>query len=163
MKRVTARRLREVLHYDPETGVFTWRPRRRGRGSNGAIAGTVDKDGYRVILVDGQAYPAHRLAHLHKLGRWPRQLFAFRNGDRCDLRWKNLVDRTKAVNQQNQLRAHANNRLGVLGVRRSGSRKNPFVARIMVDRKLRYLGSFPTVDAASLAYWLVRTFLGRVA
>ena len=49
---LTASRLRELLDYDPETGVFTWRVTRAPHFRPGDIAGYIDPNGYRVIGVD---------------------------------------------------------------------------------------------------------------
>jgi hypothetical protein len=46
---LTAERLRELLDYDPETGVFRWKMNRR----RGKVAGTLRPDGYRQIGIDG--------------------------------------------------------------------------------------------------------------
>lgn len=67
---LTVERLRELLDYDPETGVFRWKePRRKCRV--GEVAGSLRKDGYVKIQVDGRFYQAHRLAWLCVYGVWP--------------------------------------------------------------------------------------------
>jgi hypothetical protein len=73
---LTAERLRELLDYDPLTGVFVWRkPRQRVRV--GQVAGKVwaDRNGirYRVIGVEQVQYLAHRLVWLYVHGIWPAE------------------------------------------------------------------------------------------
>jgi hypothetical protein len=68
---LTAERLREVLDYNPETGVFTWKVRTSIRVVAGKVAGSVGKRGYLIIGVGGRNYYAHRLAWLHMTGEWP--------------------------------------------------------------------------------------------
>ena len=63
---LTAERLREVLHYNPETGVFT-RLKTEKNWRSGDIAGGF-RAGYIQIRVDGAKYSAHRLAWLYAYG-----------------------------------------------------------------------------------------------
>lgn len=51
---LTAERARELLDYNPDTGEFRWRIARRGTARYGAIAGSFDSGGYRMIMVDGR-------------------------------------------------------------------------------------------------------------
>lgn len=51
-------RLRELLHYDPGTGLFTWIANRAGKAVAGSVAGCVGKKGYVSIYVDGVPYRA---------------------------------------------------------------------------------------------------------
>ena len=71
-KELTAERLRELLLYDPETGVFT---RRIGAGSAraGVLAGSAHIEYYRAIHVDGRSYLAHRLAWLYRRKLWVKK------------------------------------------------------------------------------------------
>lgn len=62
---ITATRLRELLNYDRETGVFTWRVFRGGSAKAGTRAGTLRSDGYRQIYIDCKLYLEHWLAWLH--------------------------------------------------------------------------------------------------
>jgi hypothetical protein len=50
---ITAERVRELLAYDPETGVFTWRQARRCIGEE---AGSFHNAGYREASIDGTSY-----------------------------------------------------------------------------------------------------------
>lgn len=68
---LTQSRLKELLHYDPETGVFTRRTTRGGCAS-GTIAGTPHVAGYRSLYVDRAHYLAHRLSFLYMTGAFPK-------------------------------------------------------------------------------------------
>lgn len=68
---ITAERLRELLEYDEDTGVFKRKARTSNRISIGDIAGSSDAKGYVCIRVGGKTYKAHRLAWLYVYGEWP--------------------------------------------------------------------------------------------
>ena len=67
---LTQERLKELLHYDPETGVFTWLES-AGKKMNGRIAGTHASKNYISIGVSHKRYLAHRLAWLYVYGKFP--------------------------------------------------------------------------------------------
>ncbi|MCU4119319.1 HNH endonuclease signature motif containing protein [Variovorax sp. N23] len=145
---LTAARLRELLHYDPETGVFT-----RASGGPGIrigdVAGSLHADGYVAIMLKGSLYQAHRLAMLYVNGQWPDGEVDHRNGNRSDNRIDNLRNTTATVNQQNRQRATVKNKVGLLGVT---VRREKFRASITVAGKTRYLGDFDTPELAHQAY-----------
>lgn len=147
---LTAERLRELLDYDPETGVFVWRVGRRGKGALGSVAGSLGPRGYLRLTVDSQDYRAHRAAWLYVHGRWPAAELDHINGQRDDNRLGNLREATHAENMQNRAR-HRNNTSGSAGVNWCG-RKRRWVARICVDGRRRHLGYFATLEAAAAAY-----------
>lgn len=145
---LTQERLKDLLHYDPETGVFTWRVAKRGIRA-GAVAGAVHKDsGYILIGIDKKSYRAQRLAWLYMTGEWPPALVDHRNLDRADNRWANLRAATRAQNNANT-RSRAHNKLGIKGVRAVGSK---FRAIITIDGNPIHLGYFPTADEAHAVY-----------
>jgi hypothetical protein len=49
MDLITAERLRELLHYNPDTGAFTWLVKRGNKIRIGDIAGSLTAHGYRAI------------------------------------------------------------------------------------------------------------------
>ena len=51
---LTKDRLRELLHYDPDTGRWTWLVARRGKAKKRTQAGTISVHGRRKIMVDGK-------------------------------------------------------------------------------------------------------------
>lgn len=146
---LTADRLRELLHYDPATGVFTWKIGRQGAAGAGAVAGDINKRGYRRICVDYGRYMANVLAWLYMTGEWPEHDVDHRNNVRDDNRWENLRQVTRGVNNQNQHRPHRGNKSGFLGV--SPNRKG-WAASINVDGVKTHLGTYPTPEAAHDAY-----------
>jgi HNH endonuclease len=111
---LTADRLRELLHHDPEMGKFIRRVR-RGPVPTGALAGHRRRDGYLDIKVDGRLYLAHRLAFLYMTGHWPKYEADHCNLDKADNRWLNLREATRDQNNQNA-GVRKNNWTGCKGV-----------------------------------------------
>lgn len=136
MADLTHERLREVLHYDPETGHFTWRGPRRGRGARNPHAGGRREGGYIVICIDGRNHRANRLAWFYVTGEWPRQDVDHGDGDPGNNRWTNLRDVPPAINSQNMKRP--------TGIEHRPDRPLPYRVRLTVDGKLKTVGSFKT-------------------
>lgn len=99
---LTQARLRELLDYDPETGVFTWKVRRGGSANSGSLAGRLNPQGYRKIGVLKKIYSAHRLVFLWMTGSFPLFEVDHKNGNRDDNRWVNLREALHQENGQNQ-------------------------------------------------------------
>ena len=154
MKRVlSAERLRELLHYDSETGFFRWIVKRSGirRDRNGA-AGGPDGNGYLRIRVDGVFFPAHRLAWLYMTGEMPRGIIDHIDGDIHNNRFNNLRDVTYEFNNQNKRRATIRSKTGLLGVCAPTASSRKYSAQIGVNGKRVSLGKFETAEDAHLAY-----------
>jgi hypothetical protein len=147
---LTQARLRELFHYDPDTGVFHWQVAKTGvpRRRNG-LAGSVDA-GYVRIKVDGHQYRAHRLVWLYVHGVWPDGEIDHINRNRSDNRLCNLRDVSFTTNQQNQSLPTKNNKAGFLGVHRAKGGR--FVAQIECSGHNYYLGRFDTPELAHEAY-----------
>lgn len=147
-------RLREVLNYDQETGVFTWKISRctNGKASVGSVAGFYPKNGYRQIEIDRVRYLAHRLAWLYVYGTWPADGIDHKDGIR-DHNWiNNLRSATQSENAANR-RRYANNSSGFKGVSyRQQARKGVWLAHISKDGKSIYVGTFQTPELAHAGY-----------
>lgn len=144
---LTAVRLREVLSYDPATGLFRWRANRAGVKADSFAGRTRGRKGYNQICVDRRFYQASRLAWLYMTDEWPKREINHINGNRFDTRWDNLREITPS---QKRAIAPTRNKLGVRGVWLKDNGK--YVARINVNAKKIYLGSFETLEEASAAY-----------
>ena len=151
---ISAARLRELLHYDPDTGVFVWvRPTGR-RTKSGDIAGSAEGRGYWAIRIQTARYKAHRLAWLYHYGAWPEGDIDHINSDRRDNRIANLRDVDRSTNIQNLKVAKSHNSSGLLGVVLDRSKKTAmkYAARIVYGGKQHSLGYFSTPEAAHAAY-----------
>lgn len=147
---ISAERLRELLHYEPSTGVFTRLMTSGGRKAGTVAQGNLSDQGYWMISVCSKQYRAHRLAWLYVHGVWPEQIDHI-NGVKSDNRIANLRCVSRSVNLQNQRRAQSSNRTGLLGVSlRQG--ENKWQAQIMVNGKRYTLGRFTTPELAYAAY-----------
>lgn len=65
---LTQETLKQALHYDPETGIWTWKIRPALCVQIGDRAGCLDKAGYRKIQIEKKSYKEHRLAFLYMTG-----------------------------------------------------------------------------------------------
>jgi hypothetical protein len=147
---LTQERLKELLHYDPETGVFTRLVATSNSVKVGDIAGTFDSNGYRQIRIDGKKYAAHRLAVLYMTGKFPANETDHINGDRANNKWSNLRECTKAENQQN--RASKKGSLSKYPGIHWHKRAQKWQAQIKINRKNKHIGLFETEDEAYAAY-----------
>lgn len=151
---LTYARACELLVYEPETGFLRWREGRPPVRA-GDIAGSVDKDGYRIVGVDYIRYKAARVGWLIHYGAWPdcREL-DHKNGIQSDDRIENLRPATSQQNQANK-RIHSNNTSGFKGVRRS--KGGNWSAFICVNRRQICLGTHPTPEIAHAEYMRAAT------
>src|SRR5437763_71078 len=142
---LTAERLRELLDYAPETGLFYWRVRRGSAGA-GREAGTEHTLGYRMIQIDGFNYYAHRLAWLYVNGKHPAAMIDHVNRNRADNRIANLRQCSRWQNARNVSTRSASELKGVyrLASRWRAERKGS-------GRRI-YLGSYDSAEEAAAAY-----------
>lgn len=146
---IAAERLREILQYDPCTGIFVWRKKIAPKVVVGRVAGSRNSDGYICISMYGKRYYAHRLAWLYMTGEWPVLV------DHADLntsnnQWANLRAATKSQNARNTKRRATNTseHKGVYFHKRA----EKWAAQVILDGTHKYLGLFENKDDASAAY-----------
>lgn len=149
---ITAERLREVVTYDPETGIFRWTSAVSStKVRAGDVAGYVCSTlGYVMMGVDGASYRAHRLAWLYVHRRWPSNQIDHINGAKDDNRLANLREATAQQNVANRGR-HKNNQSGFKGVVWHRGAKR-WRAYINADRKFHHIGYFDSAEEAHAAY-----------
>jgi hypothetical protein len=137
---LTAKLVRSLLDYNPETGIFYWRIDRSTKVRAG------DRHyGYIRIKINGVPYQAHRLAWLFATGEWPKEEVDHINLVRNDNRFCNLREATHAENRVN--RPPREKLLGLpRGVRiRPNGKFEACIAGI-------HLGTFDKVEEAADAY-----------
>ena len=137
---LTHSRLRQLLAYDMDTGIFVWRVSRGRMAKVGDVAGHLHTDGYIRIVVDQKSYKAHRLSFLYMTKSFPCNDIDHINHVRNDNRWANLRIASKAVNSRNRSLQY-NNTSGVGGVTFYKS-FNKWVAYITANGKREYLGNY---------------------
>jgi len=147
--------LRNVVSYDPETGILRWSiDIRAGRYGNrvNAKAGdaitSLDTQGYITFKFAKRPYRAHRVAYFLCHGVLPKVIDHI-NGNRSDNRIANLRSADCAQNGWNRGK-QKNNSSGYKGVRMGTHGR--WMATIWANRKPRHLGYFDTPEAASEAY-----------
>lgn len=144
-----AKTLREYLHYDPDTGVFTWFKKSGKKPVVGAVAGTQDAFGYWRIRLFGVSYLSHRLAWLYMTGEWPAAEIDHIDGCPANNSWSNLRPATSQQNKQNRRR-----RVGASGFRGVTwlEPNKKWRASITHNRQHIYIGLFKTAEEAYAAY-----------
>lgn len=158
---ITPSIVRELLDYDPDTGVFVWKKRderwcktqracsifnSRDAGKRAGCAKADKRNGYqrRDILILGSPQLEHRLAWMWMTGEVPPEQIDHKNRDATDNRWINLRSSCNPVNSRNRSLSIANTS-GVTGVYWMKDR-SLWHAAPFFDGKSRHLGFFPKDD-----------------
>jgi hypothetical protein len=142
-------RVRELLSYFPETGLFKWKVTLSNRAKAGSNAGAPNNKGYVEIKIDNVRYKAHRLAWFYVYGEDPSS----NEIDHEDLnkgnnKIGNLRLATRKQNNEN-IGTPRNNTSGVRGV--SYQKKDSrWTAYIYHNKKRIHLGSFKDLSLAAM-------------
>lgn len=172
---ITKEIARELLDYNPFTGLFTWKYRelewfdpdgwngggtrgnlRNQRSWNGKHAGKpafctpyqYETNTYLrgIILWESQA--AHRMAFMWMKGYFPVEI-DHRDGDGTNNRWRNIHEVTRSVNMQNRRRSRFFRGKPLIhehhGIKWNGDR---YGARITRDGVNIWIGTFDTLEEA---------------
>jgi hypothetical protein len=145
MSKIDCNQLKEILEYQPDTGLFYWKTSGKGIKKN-RKAGHLSKDGYVDIRIKNSLYPAHRVAWMMVTGSWPNNFVDHINRIRSDNRFVNLREATKAENAQNT-DLPSNNTSGYKGVVWHKPNRN-WCAQIFINKKHIHLGSFKNLQDA---------------
>lgn len=150
--KLTQERLKQLLHYEPESGVFTWRVK-KCRAEAGSVAGTPHNAGYTTLKIDGVKYLRHRCVWLYEYGRWPVEEIDHMDGNRGNDRLSNLRECTSSENKQNlaeRTRRKAGTLLGAILTR------GRWKAQIRSQGVVHCIGHYDTEDQAHHAYLLAK-------
>lgn len=146
---VSIARLKDVLIYAPDAGIFHWVISRRCVKA-GEAAGTKNMFGYIAIKIDGRLYQAHRLAWLWITGLLPSMEIDHINRKRDDNRASNLREASSSQNKANTS-LRVDNTSGTKGVSYCRQREK-YVAQISSSGLKRNLGRYATFAEAKQAY-----------
>ncbi len=138
--------LLEWMHYDPDTGIWTFL-KTRGSRKAGAIAGRLHHSGYRDFQFMGLRTTEHRWAVFYMTGEWPiDQVDHKRVGKefRSDNRWSEIRPATQSQNFANR-KVQKDSLSGVKGVRRLPS------GRWFAKLGTTTIGTFDTLKLAGRA------------
>ena len=158
-KSVTQDWIRDRLHYEEKTGLFTrkydWIVGRKPgwvKAPAGSVAGCVADHGhtkYITLSIDRIKLYGHQAAFLYMTGHIPG-LIDHEDNDGTHNWWTNLREATPPQSSWN-VRRNKRNTSGVKGVYWHKADER-WMARIRVNGKYRFLGNFEKIEDARDAY-----------
>lgn len=147
---MTQDKLKELLHYNPISGLFTWLKSPNRKISIGSVAGTLSTCGYIKIKLCKRQYPAHRLAFIYMNGTVTKNFIDHIDRNPSNNAFENLRECTSSQNLFNTQK-RVNNTSGYKGVfwHKKDCR---WVASATVKGVKKHLGNFLKIENAALAY-----------
>lgn len=157
---LTQESLKELVHYNPETGVFTCL-KKNAKRNIGDVLGHTHGTYYLGTSIQYKTYLLHRLAFLYMLGRFPSKFVDHINMDKRDNRWCNLREATKAENSLNT-KGHLDSSTSIKGLCFQELPYPRYLARVSVEGKtvnksVSLTGKVEAEVVAQLITWLKET------
>lgn len=155
---MSQKEIQKLVHYDPTTGVFTWKERGLEHFPNerikkiwntkfaGKQVGSKTKFGYFETTIKGVKWLLHRLAWFYVHGKLPEDNIDHKNQDKSDTRIDNLRDATESENMKNR-KLSSNNESGQHGVWYH-KRNQKWIVNTYHEGKTKYHGSFDNKEEA---------------
>lgn len=154
---LTVEYVRNILDYNPETGIFKWKkrddvPQKWNTRNSGNITGWNHSNGYLQTCINYKKYYLHRLAWFYVNGVWPDEIDHI-DRDKKNNKISNLRVVTHRDNCAN--RTQRKNPTGYKGVIFS-KRDKSWAAKITINGVLKHIGTFKSVEDAATAYNLTK-------
>lgn len=139
--------LKSILHYDKDTGVFTWLVKTSTKTIIGSVAGTLDSKGQRQIRINKTRYLAHRLAWLYMYNELPVRINHINHiGDDNGLSNLQVLDQA-----QRNMKQYKTNTSGTTGIYWDELQQRWVVTFGIGGKKRKFVGTFRTLDDANVA------------
>jgi len=149
MPKLTQAKLKELLHYDQETGIFTRKVTAKHNAKRDDIAGWENKGGYLCISIDNKTYIASRLAWLYEFGYFPENEIDHKD----KISHHNWIDNLRELSHQCNSRNCGNpknNTSSVKGVVWDKP-KQKWRVQIIINKKCKNIGRYKSFDNAVCA------------
>lgn len=147
MQKITHLELLSLVHFDPDTGVFT-------RKRDGYVIGKPDRKGYLLGYIKHWHFRLHRIAWFYMTGIWPSKEIDHINGITSDNRWENLRECDHSQNNHNQGMRRTNTS-GVKGVYWS-RKQNKWRGQVCLNYRIHHTPAFQHIEDAAAAVRLLR-------
>jgi len=149
MIKLTQEYLKEIIDYNPETGIMT---NKKTRSSN-AVAGKIincstSTKKYGRVTINKKTYRLHRLIWFYMYGKWPKNEIDHINGNTSDNKLCNLRECSRQENIFNRksTKGSSSKYKGV------SLKNNKWIVQIQINKINKYIGSFSNKVEAALAY-----------
>ena len=147
---ITQQELKSQLHYDQETGIFTWK-------SNNKVAGYTREDGYKFIRINYKLYRSHRLAWLYINNKFPKNEIDHIDGNPSNNKIENLRESNSSQNKCNT-KLRKDNTSGIKGLHWYKA-YNKWQVNININKTRKSLGYFNDLFEACCAIYSARNKL----
>ena len=131
--------------YQPDTGRFICKATGKGRTVKiGDELGHISKTtGYRYIIIHGQRFSCHALAHLWMTGKWHTHNIDHIDNNRANNQWSNLRVVTHRANSYNRKTP------GGVGYHKASGKYRAYIVEFGAAK---HLGLFSTIEEAKEAH-----------
>lgn len=147
--------LKEIINYNPQTGLFTWKIDLSSRKREGRLSSNSLEKGYPKITIFTKTYFAHHLVFLYMKGTIPNEVDHV-NHIRDDNRWCNLRSVSRKENTRNAS-MRKDNKSGVTGVTWHKATQK---WAVQIGKEGRWLGVYSDIDEAIRVRQIAEASLG---